>query len=144
MLIRRTLLRFSRNLELLRKIHMYAATLGGLFLVLHVAYFISYPYSDAIVLGYAAAVVAAVVWVTGSAFLERFKDSLFYHGSLSLVAISLMVIHSASAGSNIPVILAYLALGLTSLVVLAKALGHGIKVAAQLAPAKNVSPVRKK
>jgi len=145
MLLRRSLLRFTKNLELLRKIHMYAGTLGGLFLVLHVAYFVSYPLSDAIVLGYISAVVAGIVWITGSAFLERFKDGLFYHGSLSLVAISLMVIHAASSGSNVPLILAYAVLSVISLVVLAKALGHARKMAAKALPqAKTIGSVRKK
>jgi hypothetical protein len=145
MLIRRSLLRFTKNLELLRKIHMYAGTLGGLFLVLHVAYFVSYPLSGAIVLGYISAVAAGIVWITGSAFLERFKDALFYHGSISLVAISLMVIHSAAAGSNVPIEISYILLGVTSVIVLAKALGHARKMASKiLPPAKPVGPVRKR
>jgi hypothetical protein len=145
MLIRRTLLRFTKNLELLRKIHMYAGTLGGVFLVLHVAYFVSYPLSDPIVLGYISAVAAGIVWITGSAFLERFKDALFYHGSISLVAISLMVIHAAGAGSNIPITLAYVLLGLTSVIVLVKALSHARKMASKILPqAKSAPPVRKR
>jgi hypothetical protein len=142
MLFRRTLLKLTKKLDILRKIHIYAGTLGGFFLVLHVAYFISYPLSDAIVLGYIAAAAAAVVWITGTAFLERFKDTLFYHGSISLAAISLMVIHAASSGSNIPSELAYAALGITSIVVLVKALGHAKKVAKEIIPAKKMGSER--
>jgi len=80
--------------------------LAGLFLVLHVAYFITYPVNLEILLGYLSAALALVVWVTGTAFLERFRDSLYFHGTLSLSGISLMVIHSAAAGINIPVALA--------------------------------------
>ncbi len=144
MLIRRSLLKLTKKLELLRKIHIYAATLGGLFLVLHVAYFISYPLSDAIVLGYVAAAAAGIVWITGTAFLERFKDTLFYHSSLSLVAISLMVIHSASSASNIPLDLVYVVLAVTSIIVLVKALGHAKKVANELVPPHNLGRVNKK
>ena len=94
MLLRRRILKYTKNLDLLRRLHIYVSTLGGLFLVLHVAYFITYPLTTAVLLGYVSATMAGVVWITGTAFLERFKDSLFYHGSLSLAAISMMVIHA--------------------------------------------------
>ena len=38
--------------------------------------------------------MAVFVWVTGTAFLERLRDSLFYHGTISLSTIGLMVVHS--------------------------------------------------
>ncbi|MDA4112097.1 MAG: hypothetical protein OK439_06125 [Thaumarchaeota archaeon] len=142
MLIRKTLLKYTKKLELLRKVHIYAATLGGLFLVLHVAYFISYPLTGAIILGYIAGAAAAVVWLTGTAFLERFKDTLFYHGSISLAAISLMVIHAASSGSNVPVEVAYVVLAVTSVVVFMKALGHARKVAKSVVPSKKMGTAR--
>ena len=43
-------------------------------MVLHVAYFITWPLNVEIFLGYASATLALVVWVTGTAFLERFRD----------------------------------------------------------------------
>ena len=103
MLARRNLLRYTRNLNLLRKVHIYAATLAGLFIVLHVAYFFSYPITDAVLLGYGSAALAVFVWITGTAFLEKFRDSLFYHGTMSLSTIGLMTAHAAGAGVNIPV-----------------------------------------
>jgi hypothetical protein len=127
MLVRKRLLKLTRNLDLLRKVHMYAATLGGLFLVLHVAYFITWPLTTGVVLGYVAAAIAGVVWVTGTAFLERFRDSLFYHGSLSLAAVSLMTIHAASSALNFPVLLAYAIVLSSTLVVVYKAFKHGEK-----------------
>ena len=102
MLLRRRILKRFKNLDLLRRVHIAVAALGGLFLVLHVAYFITWPLNVEIFLGYASATLALVVWVTGTAFLERFRDSLYFHGTLSLSAISLMVIHSAAAGLNVP------------------------------------------
>ena len=102
MLARKRILRYSRNLDLLRRIHVFVAVLGGLFLILHVAYYITYPITSPIILGYVSTGVAAVVWLTGMAFLERFKDTLFYHGSLSFAAISLIIIHAMSAGINLP------------------------------------------
>jgi hypothetical protein len=102
MLLRRRILKRYKNLEMVRRVHIATASLGGLFLVLHVAYFVTWPLNTEIALGYVSAALALVVWLTGTAFLERFRDSLYFHGTLSLSAISLMVIHSASAGLNVP------------------------------------------
>jgi hypothetical protein len=124
MLARKRILRYSRNLELLRRIHVYLATLGGLFLILHVAYFITYPITSAITLGYVATGAAAIVWLTGMAFLERFRDTLIYHGSLSFAALSLIVIHAMSAGINLPVVLVYTVLALTSSAAILKGSQH--------------------
>lgn len=127
MLVRKRLLKFTKNLELLRKMHIYSATAGGLFLVLHLAYFISWPLTTGILLGYVSASIAAIVWITGMAFLERFRDSLFFHGSLSMGAISLMVIHAAGAGINFPLIVAIGVLLFTTIVVVYKASQHTTK-----------------
>ncbi len=127
MLLRKKLLRHTKNLDLLRKIHIYAAAAGGFFLVLHVAYFIAWPLTLGVILGYVSASIAAAVWLTGSAFLERFRDSLFFHGSLSMGAISLMVIHAASAGINFPTFVAYGVILISTLVVIFKASQHSTK-----------------
>ncbi len=124
MLIRKQLLRLTKNLDLLRRTHIYAAGLGGMFLVLHIAYFITWPLTTAIALGYVAAAMAGVVWLTGTAFLERFRDSLFYHSTLSFAAISLMVIHAAGAALNFPIIFAFGVLLVATIAVIYKALMH--------------------
>ena len=128
MLVRRRLLRHTKNLDLIRKVHIYAATGAGLFIVLHVAYFIGYPVTDAILLGYGSAALALFVWVTGTAFLERLRDSLFYHGAMSLSTVSLMVVHSAGAGSNIPIGLAAITLVTVACITFVKAWQHISKV----------------
>jgi len=128
MLVRRRLLKYTKNLNLLRKVHVYAATGAGLFIVLHVAYFFGYPTTDAILLGYGSVAMAIFVWVTGTAFLERLRDSLFYHGTMSLSTIGLMVVHSAGAGVNIPVAFAAATLLVVASVALVKAWGHLSKV----------------
>lgn len=120
MLLRRRILKRFKNLELLRRVHLAVAGLGGLFLILHVAYFISWPLSLEILLGYISATLALVVWLTGTAFLERFRDSLYFHGTLSLSAISLMVIHSAATGLNVPLAFAEVVLGGTTAVAVFK------------------------
>ena len=124
MLVRRALVRRIRNLDLLRKVHIAVSTGGGILLVLHAAYFASYPLTPAILVGYIAAVSAVVVWLTGTAFLERFRDSLFFHGSLSLVAISAMSIHALSAGINIPIFVSEVGLALVVSVALIRATVH--------------------
>ncbi len=124
MLLRKKLLKYTRNLDRLRRIHIYSATVGGFFLILHFAYFVTWPLTTPILLGYVSAAAAAIVWITGTAFLERFRDSFFYHGSLSMAAISLMVIHAASAGINLPIILTIAVLLVTTSVVVYKASQH--------------------
>jgi len=120
MLLRKRILKRFKNLDLMRRAHIVVAALGGLFLVLHVAYFITWPVNAEILLGYVSATLALVVWLTGTAFLERFRDSLYFHGTLSLSAISLMVIHSAAAGLNVPFALAEAVLGGTTVVAIYK------------------------
>jgi hypothetical protein len=66
--------------------------------------------------------------VTGTAFLERLRDSLFYHGTMSLSTIGLMVVHSAGAGVNIPVAFAALTLVVVACITFVKAWGHLSKV----------------
>jgi hypothetical protein len=119
MLLRRRILKRFKNLEAVRKAHIAIAAMAGLFLVLHIAYFITWPVNLEILLGYLSATMALVVWVTGTAFLERFRDSLYFHGTLSLSGISLMVIHSAAAGLNVPLVVAEVVLiGTTSIVII--------------------------
>lgn len=121
MLLRRQIIKRFRNLELVRRVHVAVATLGGLFLVLHVAYFVSYPLTTAISLGYVSSGLALAVWLTGTAFLERFRDSLYFHSTLSLSALALMVIHSSASGMNVPFGIAEVALGGATAVAVFKA-----------------------
>lgn len=130
MLLRRRILKRFKNLEAIRRAHVAIATFAGLFLVLHVAYFVTYPLTVAIILGYVSAAIALVVWLTGTAFLERFRDSLYFHGTLSLSGISLMVIHSAGAGLNIPFALAEVVLLLTTWTVVYKTIQYAGKLRA--------------
>ncbi len=137
MLVRRRLLKFTKNLNLLRKVHIYAATAAGFFIVLHVAYFFSYPITDAVLLGYGSAAMAVFVWVTGTAFLERLRDSLFFHGTMSLSTIGLMVVHSAGAGVNVPVVLAAATLLVVASISVVKAWEHLSKVVVPMGAKKH-------
>ncbi|MDA4128271.1 MAG: hypothetical protein OK422_02215 [Thaumarchaeota archaeon] len=105
MAARRMVLKRVRNLNLLRRVHILASTLAGLFLILHIAYFIGYPFDNGIVLGYISTALALLVWLTGTAFLERFRDSLFFHSTMTLGVVSLVLLHSAVSGVNLPFLL---------------------------------------
>lgn len=117
MLLRGQLLKITRNLPLIRSAHIAISTLAGLFLLLHVIYFVSYPFNAGILLGYASFSLALVVWLTGTAFLEKVRGSLFFHGTLSVVVISLALLHAASTGINLPLVFTELAIGATVIVV---------------------------
>jgi len=135
MLFRKMLVRRIRNLDLLRKIHIGASTGGGVLLVLHAAYFATYPLTAPVILGYVAAAAAVVVWLTGTAFLERFRDSLFFHGSLSLVAISAMSIHAFSAGVNLPVFISEVGIAMVVSIALLRAAIHVNRIIPEGRPA---------
>jgi hypothetical protein len=106
MLFRKPLLRYLKDPELLRGIHVAVAGAGGAFLVFHVAFFLLFPLSLPVLFGYFATYAALAIWVTGVFFFEGLKGSLFYHGLLSLIGIALMVIHVFSAGRGLPDVVA--------------------------------------
>lgn len=118
MFLRGKILKLTRNLQLIRSIHIAISALAGVFLLLHVIYFISYPLNGGIILGYTSFAIAIVVWLTGSAFLEKIRGSLFFHSSLSIVVVSLALMHAASTGINLPLIFSELVLGTTVVVVI--------------------------
>jgi hypothetical protein len=102
MVIRGKLLKLTKNLGAIRALHVVVSALAGIFIILHVAYFFSYPISAGVLLGYAAFAVSLVVWLTGTAFLEKVRDSLVFHSSFSIVFVSLALIHAAASSVNIP------------------------------------------
>jgi hypothetical protein len=111
MAARRLLLKFTKNLELLRRLHIVIGTLAGFFLVLHISFFVSFPFNDGIILGYVSTAVAVFVWLSGTAFLERFRDSLFFHGTMTVTAVGLILLHSAVSGANLPIMFTELLAG---------------------------------
>jgi len=102
MLLRSKLLRVTRNITLIRTVHVAVSTSAGFFLSLHISTLFLLPTSTGITLGYAAVVVAVVAWLTGTAFLQKVRDSLFFHGVLSSVLIPLVIMHAATASMNMP------------------------------------------
>ncbi len=124
MLLRSKLLKLTRNIALVRGIHVVVSTLAGLFLVLHISALFLPPQSTGIILGYAALLASAVAWVSGAAFLEKVKDSLFFHGVLSSILIPLAIMHAAMASVNIPPYLSQVLLAGSAGVVFANAALH--------------------
>lgn len=105
--------------ERLWRMHVVIAGAGGVFLGLHVVLFLSFPLSLPVLLGYAAAGAALFVWLTGGIYFQAVRNSMFYHGLLSIGAIFLMVVHTFGAGRNIPVALSGVSLALIAIAVLA-------------------------
>ena len=62
--------------------------------------------------------MSIVVWMTGVAFLEKVRDSLLFHSSLSIVFISLALIHAASANYNMLPVISELLIVATLLVII--------------------------
>jgi hypothetical protein len=123
--------RVARN-EFLSRIHIALALLGGLFLLIHADYYLSAPITQlSVFLGYAGTGLALVVWFSGFSFLERMRYSLLYHGSLSLSAIALMVVHSVDLGFSIPLGLVEILLAMVGATALARASQHIIKIVSQ-------------
>ncbi len=121
--------RYPSYQKLLRNTHIVLASLGGAFLLVHADYFINAPIlNTGIFLGYVSTAVALVVWFTGFSFLERLRYSLLYHGSLSLFAISLMVVHAIDLGFNISLEISETILAAIVVVTFARALLHVNKI----------------
>ncbi len=124
MLLRSKLLKVTRNVALIRGLHLALSTLAGLFLSLHISSLFLPPVSTGVILGYAAVIASIAAWLTGTAFLRKVKDSLFFHGVLSSILIPLAMMHAAMASINIPAYLSQALLGGTAAVVFTNAALH--------------------
>ena len=124
MLLRSKILKVTRNITLVRTVHVAVSTSAGLFISLHISALFQPPTSNGIILGYVAVAVAVVAWLTGTAFLQKVKDSLFFHGVLSSLLIPLVVMHAASASLNMPADVFTVLLAGTAVVVFANAALH--------------------
>jgi hypothetical protein len=121
MLLRPMLLKMTRNIALLRAVHLALSTLAGFFLALHISTMFLPPVSTGIMLGYAAVLASVVAWLTGTAFLQKVKDSLFFHGVMSSILIPLALMHAATSSPNIPVYWSQVLLAASAGVVFANA-----------------------
>ena len=129
MVVKRSLLKYTKRKLLFKRVHIIIAALGGGFLVMHGDFFIGAPISNTgVALGYVATGVALFVWFSGFAFLERLSDSLLYHGSLSLAAVSLMMIHAVSIGFSFQAVTSEIILAVTASILLVTASRHIAKI----------------
>jgi hypothetical protein len=123
MLLRSRLLKLT-SIAVVRTTHLLVSTLAGLFLALHISAQFLPPISTGIVLGYGAVMTSVAAWLTGTAFLEKMKGSLFFHGVLSSVLIPLSMIHAATSGANFPLYWSQFVLAASATVVFANAAFH--------------------
>jgi hypothetical protein len=121
------ILKHVRNLSLLRALHVAVSMGAGIFLILHVTNYITFPLNDGILIGYGAFAMAVAVWISGMAFIQRAKDSLHFHAFLSLALIALILIHASSSGLNIPLPVSELMIGGSSVVIFADLLRYRTK-----------------
>jgi hypothetical protein len=105
--------------ERLWRLHIIIAAAGGLFLGLHIVLFLAFPLSVPVLLGYGATGAALFVWITGGIYFQGLKNSMFYHGILSIVGVFLMIVHTFGAGRNIPMEWSGISLAVIGIVVLA-------------------------
>jgi hypothetical protein len=119
MLFKKSLTAWMGSPERLWRLHVVMAGAGGLFLGLHVVLFLAFPLSLPVLLGYAATGAALFVWITGAVYFQGVRNSMFYHGLLSIGGIFLMVVHTFGAGRNIPMELSGISLALIAVAVLA-------------------------
>jgi len=119
MLFKKPLAVWMGNPERLWRLHVVIAGAGGVFLGLHAVLFLAFPLSLPVLLGYAATGAALFVWITGAVYFQAIRNSVFFHGLLSIGGIFLMVLHTFGAGKNIPIELSGISLAATAMVVLA-------------------------
>ena len=124
MLLRPKLLKLTKNIAGIRVTHILISALAGVFMILHIAYSFLLPTNVSMDLGYFAVGISIAVWLTGTAFLERLRDSLFFHGTLSSALVGVVMIHAATANVNIPFVLSEIILGVTLFVMLVNATFH--------------------
>lgn len=124
MLIRSKLLKVTRNIAAVRGVHVAVSSLAGVFMIVHIALLFTPPITVAIDLGYASVAVSVAVWLTGTAFLERLRDSLFFHGTLSTILAGLIMVHAATATLDIPLLLSETMLALTVVIMVVNAAYH--------------------
>ena len=94
MVFRGKILKITKNLAAVRSLHVATWALTGVCIVIHVSFYIMMPLSFGIFLGYFAFGMAVVVWLTGTAFLERVRDSFLFHSSFSTAFIALALLHA--------------------------------------------------
>lgn len=132
----------TRNLSAIRSFHIALSGLAGIFIVLHIAFYINFPINAGVALGYGTFGIAIAVWLTGTAFIERVRDSFLFHSSLSIAFVALALMHAASTSSNFPLLFSEITIGSCIAVLLANFVYHAEKMV-KSAPQHSI-PVKRK
>lgn len=114
----------------LRSMHVAVSTLAAAFIAIHVLFSFLPPRTLPVDLGYAAVALGLVLWLSGVGFLERNRDSFFLHGAFAVALISLITVHAAASGQNVPLPLDMVALTAAAGAALANAAYHARKLVA--------------
>ena len=96
MVYRRRLLVGGTKLSTVRWLHLVLSAGAASALAVHVSLLVGFPPTTGVILGYVAFAVGLVVWLTGSAFVERMRDSLVFHGQLTIVLLALILAHAST------------------------------------------------
>ena len=123
-LLRSYLLKRTKNLAAIRSTHLALSIAAGSLLVVHIVIQFSPPSSIGILLGYVAVGAGLAVWVTGTAFLEKLRDSLFFHGTMASLLVAIALIHAAISAVNIPFALSQTMLASSSMILMVNAIFH--------------------
>lgn len=110
MIMRARLMGLVGGVSRLRSLHVTVSVAAVIFIAVHVYVLFLPPTTLPVLLGYAAVALGTALWLTGVGFLERNRDSFFLHGGLALALVSLVTVHAAASGTNIPVSFALAAL----------------------------------
>ena len=97
MVYRKRVLTGGVSLRAVRWAHLSLSAGAAAALAVHISLMVGFAQSLGVLLGYAAFAAALLVWLTGSAFAERMRDSLVFHGQLTIVMIALVLAHASAA-----------------------------------------------
>ena len=121
--LRRRLLLRGTSLTRVRWAHLCLSIGAAAALAVHVSLFVGFPLTAGVFLGYAAFAAGLAVWLTGSAFVERVRDSIVFHGQLTIVLLALILAHAVTSSATLAPV-APMALGGVSLVAVANGAYH--------------------
>jgi predicted ferric reductase len=124
MALRARLVKLLGSAEALKTVHVAVSIFAVVFLAIHIFLLFTPPVTMAVDLGYGAFFLGVLLWGTGVGFLERNRGSFFLHGSLAVALIALVVVHAASAGVNVPPVVALSALLAAGVAAAANAFFH--------------------
>jgi len=113
---KKSILARTRDRTGLRWIHYIVAGAGGFFIVLHIVWSLSFFLTLQVLLGAAAMGVVLFIWITGAILIEDLRTFLSYHNLLTLIGVVLIVMHTYSAGLDIPYLTPDVSLAMVALV----------------------------